>query len=98
MLQRHAIDDPGLVLEHQQALQFAAEAQLAVSKSPVQGLLPQAVAGQHQPASGCVPDGDREHAAQFLHAGRAVFLVEVDDGLGVAVRLERVALALEFLA
>ena len=51
----------------------------------VERLDAQPVAGDKELLAARVPDGEGEHAAEVLHAVVAVFLVEVDDGFGVAV-------------
>jgi hypothetical protein len=54
-----------------------------------------AVAGEENSALGEVDQRDGELALQVLEDAFAVFLVEVDDDLGVGVRAEDVALGLE---
>src|SRR5688572_17889857 len=57
----------------------------------VQRLDPETVAGEEQRLRRGVPDGEREHTAQLLHAIGALVLVEMENGLGVALGRERVS-------
>ena len=54
-----------------------------------------AIAGEEDGALGEVDQRDGELSAQLLEDAFAVFLVEVDDDLGVGVRAEDVALGLQ---
>ena len=79
----------------EQALQLAGEEQPARLVAIDQRLFAQPIAAEDQPAAVGVPDGDGEHAVQMREALRPFVLVEVDDGLGVAVGAELVARAFQ---
>jgi hypothetical protein len=75
----------------QQRLQLRAEHELTVAQvGVVKRLDAEAVAREEQRLLALVPDGEREHAAQALHAGLAPGLPGVDDDLGVAAGAEHV--------
>ncbi len=57
----------------------------------VERLDAEAIACEHEPSSDRIPDRKGEHAAEFLHAQLAPFLVAVDDDLGVGFGAEAVA-------
>ena len=61
----------------------------------------QAIARQHEALLPDVPDGEGEHAPQVIDAAWAVVLVQMNDGLGVALGAEPMAvshqLAMQFL-
>ena len=59
--------------------------------SDVQRLDAEPVAGEEQRLRRGVPDGEREHAAQPSYAIGALVLVEMEDGLGVALSGELVS-------
>ncbi len=82
----------------QQALELGAERQRAAVAAPVQRLDGEAVVGQHQAPAPGVPQGDREHAAQVREALEADVLVQVQDGLEIALGGERVTVARQALA
>ena len=88
----------GVDLAARQRAQLGREAQLAADVPVVERLDPVAVAREHEAAARRVPDRDREHPAQPLGEAGAVLLVEVDEHLGVGVRAEGVAGALELVA
>ncbi len=75
----------------QEGLHFGAEQQALGEPGVIEGLDPQAVPGQEQALFAAVPDGEGEHAVHGLQAVGAVFLVGVDDHLGVARGGEAVA-------
>ena len=54
-----------------------------------------AVPAKKNVAGSAIEDGKGEHAAEPRRAGRPPFFVGVDDDLGVAVGLERVAAGLK---
>ncbi len=64
----------------------------------VQRLDAQPVACDEERFRIAIPDGKSEHAAQVLYAICTVFFVEMDDGLGIAVRAIAVAARDELLA
>src|SRR2546425_2996161 len=74
-----------------QGLQLRREPDPPRCGGDVQRLDAEAVAGQEQRSRGRVPDREREHATQPLHALRAVLLVEMQDRLGVALSGERMS-------
>src|SRR5882757_381765 len=51
----------------------------------IERLDPEAIAGNEECLLISVPDREREHAAQILHALGSVLLIEVNDGFRVAV-------------
>src|SRR5581483_4698254 len=70
-----------------------------IGREPViERLNSQTVAGDKQRALFAVPDGKSEHAAQIVNAVAAVLLVEMDDGLRVAVGAIPVATRFELTA
>ena len=56
------------------------------------------VAGDEQLLGARVPDRERKHPAQFVHAHLAEVFVQVNDGLRVAVCAELVAFGFEPVA
>jgi hypothetical protein len=64
----------------------------------VERLDAQSVAGYEQFFAALVPERETEHAAHLLHAAHAVFLVQMNDDLGIRGGIERVAKAFEFAA
>src|SRR5215472_2875884 len=56
-----------------------------------------AVPRHPQPAPTAIPEGEGKHAAKLIEAIEAVFLVEVNDGLGVADCAEMMPAGLEIL-
>src|SRR6202007_1959249 len=81
----------------EQRLELGGEGELATRDAVVQGLDPEAVAGEHKPAVASIPDGDREHPAERLDEGGAPLFIQVDEDLGVAVGGERVPAASELV-
>ena len=63
----------------------------AVALGIVERLDADAIAREQQRAAAAVPERDAEHAAQVRERVLAPLLVGVDDGLGVGVGVERVA-------
>ena len=63
-----------------------------------QRLLADAIAREEQRLVALVPNGESEHAAQVFGAIDAILVVSVHDGLSVAVGIEPVTTAFEFLA
>ena len=96
--QRPPVDRPLDSGVDEERLELRAPRQSAGGETPVERLLAEAVAGEHQPVAIRVPDGGREHPA---HVGRellAVLLIQVRQHLGVALGREMMPLALELLA
>ena len=75
-----------------ECLQLRREPDSPGSGRDVERLDAEPVAGEEQRLLGRVPDGEREHAAQPLHALRPVLFVEMQDDLGVALSGEHVSL------
>ena len=92
-LERVEVDLPA-----RQRAQLGGELEPVAVGPVVERLDPVAVAREHEPPAGRVPERDREHPAQAPEEGRALLLVQVDEHLGVAVRAEGVAGALELAA
>src|SRR4051812_13353368 len=63
-----------------------------------QWLLADAIAREKQRLVALVPNGKSKHAAQVFGAIGAILVVSVHDRLGVAVGIEPMATAFEFLA
>ena len=82
----------------EQRLDLGGEHERAVARGPVQGFLPDRIAGEEEAPAPFIPNHEREHAGQVLDAGIAVALIEVQDHLGVAVRAEARSLGDEPLA
>ena len=82
----------------QDRLDLRGEEEAAAVGAEEERLLAEAVAGEEEPAPAAVPDGEGEHAAQLVDDVLAALLVEVEDDLGVARRLEAVAAPLEVAA
>ena len=76
-------------------LDLRSEEQRVAGARPVERLDAEAIADQQQPALRRVPDREREHAAEAVHAVVAPLLVGVDDGFGVGLRAVAVAVRLE---
>ena len=60
--------------------------------------MPEPVARNEKRFRIAIPDGKCEHAAQMLHAIRAILFEEVDDGFGIAVRAVAMAARDQLLA
>ena len=69
-----------------QRLQLRCERHGLFLKPVVERLDPEAIAGDDEPAVALVPERDREHPPEPADEIWAVFLVEVDEHLGIAVR------------
>ena len=88
--------NPTLVQSAREARQREQRAELRAEGNPVrrqpvaQGLDAEAIPRQDQLFGAGVPQGDREHPAQSGDAVRSHLLVEVDDRLGIALRVEAV--------
>ena len=89
-LERVEVDLPA-----REGAQLRGELQAAAVDPVVERLDPVAVSGEDEPPLSGVPEPDREHPAQPPREVEPVLLVEVDEHLGVAVRAEAVARALE---
>ena len=83
------------LVQLEQRLELGSEDESTSHVGVIQRLDPQAVSGQEQQAATLVPQREGEHAAELLHATRAVFLVEMGDRLGIGGRVEGVAAGLE---
>ena len=92
-LERVEVDLPA-----RQRAQLGGELEPVRVRAVVERLDPVAVAREHEATSRRVPERDREHPAQAPREGGPFLLVEVDEHLGVAVRGEAVAGALELRA
>src|SRR5215211_139519 len=98
-LERPHVELPFEARKGHERLQLGAEREPAAGVLAVEERLdPEAVAGQQQPPSAPVPQGEREHAAQALDEGVAVLFVEVNQHLGVTAGSEVVAAPLELHA
>jgi hypothetical protein len=64
----------------------------------VEGLDAHAIAGQDEPALGLGPEGDGEHAAEFLEAAEIPLEEGFEDDLGVRVCVEAMAESFKFLS
>src|SRR5207245_1428893 len=78
-----------------QGVELGREGELAGDLADVERLDPEWVAGEEQPPGASVPQRDREHAPQTVEEGSPPLLVAVHEHLGVAVRAEAMAGALE---
>jgi hypothetical protein len=85
-------------LAARQRAQLRRESELVAAGAVVERLDPEAVAREHEPLPRRVPERDCEHAAQPSREVEAPLLVAVDEHLGVAVRREAMAVALEPVA
>ena len=56
---------------------------------------PQSVTSQYQSAPRLVPESDGKHAVEVADEVQAIFLVEVDDDLGVATGVKAVPTGLQ---
>ena len=81
-----------------QAFQLAGEVEAGARLRVVKRLLAEAIAHQQDLLLLRIPDAVREHAAQLVQAVGAFLFIEVDDGFGVAVGAEAMALGDELLA
>src|SRR2546425_1040086 len=75
----------------QQRLDFGAKQQSLAAQRVMQRLLSEAVSCQQQTFSAFIPECEREHPAQLLHALGPILLVQVNDHLGVSAGVEAVA-------
>ncbi len=75
----------GIDLAARQSAKLGGESELVIDCAVVEGLDPEAIAGEHEPAPSPVPERDREHASQPLGEGVAVLLVQMQQHLGVAL-------------
>ena len=75
-------------IEREQRLDLGGEHELARVLDVVEGLLSELVARREQALAPLVPDREREHAAQAVHAGVAPLFVAWTDHLGVAAGRE----------
>ena len=78
--------------------QLGGERELAVDRTVVERLDPEAVPREHEPPPARVPDRDGEHPAQALCELFAVLFVEMEHHFGVAVRPEVMSGALQLVA
>ena len=78
--------------------QLGRELEHAARVAVVERLDAEAVARQHETSRLRVPDCHREHSAEAPHVFRSVALVEMEMDFRIAMRAERVALALEVAA
>src|SRR6266436_4292829 len=76
-------------------LDLGGKQQLSVVHRVVQGLDPEPIPGEQEALPLPVPEGEGEHPLQPLHAGVALFLVKVQDRLGVAPGLIPMPLRLQ---
>ncbi len=81
----------------QEGLDLGREEEHSSPVPVVERLLPEAIARQEEGGSACVPDGEGEHTAQVVQAPLAAFLVQVQDGLGIASRPEPMTSGLQTL-
>jgi hypothetical protein len=90
-LERVGIDLAGETGLAEQRLQLRCKRERSIRDPVVEGLDPEAVSGEHDPALTRVPERDREHPPQILDERRSTLLIEVNQNLGVALGRERVA-------
>ena len=95
-MHRHRIDFTRSVAQLQQRLELAAEIQPASVVTVEHGFLTKPVTSQQQSLSSVVPQSEREHPPQPLHAIVAILFVEMDDDFGVAGRCQLMPAALQF--
>ena len=79
-------------------LHLRSEQQRARGPGPVERLDAEAIAHEQETALRGVPDREREHAAEPVHALLAPLFIGVDNGLGVGLRPVGVSVRLELLA
>ena len=89
------VDPPLHARVLEDGLDLRAEHQPAVSLRVVERLDADAVAGEQQPPAHGVVQGEAEHAAQVVDHVDPVFLVAVQDHLGIGVAAEAVPFCLE---
>jgi hypothetical protein len=92
------LDRIRIELALRQGVELRGERQLAAHVAVVEGLDPEAVAGEDEPAPRGVPDRHREHPAQALGEAPPPLLVAVDEHLRVRARPEPMAGPLELPA
>ena len=91
--------DRGLVIEAcEDGADFGGEGEGAVVEGIVEGFDAHGVAGDEEALAWGVPDGDGEHAVEFIEDGIAPLEVTEDDDFGIGVAEERVTEVEEFLA
>src|ERR1035437_8944355 len=79
----------------QQSLDLGTEQELRRRLPVIQRLLAQAIARQEQRLAARIPNRRGEHAVKLFDALRPRLLIEVQEGLDVAVRAETVASLLQ---
>ena len=77
---------------------FGGEGEGAVVEGIVEGFDAHGVAGDEEALAWGVPDGDGEHAVEFIEDGIAPLEVTEDDDFVIGVAEERVTEVEEFLA
>ncbi len=95
---RCPVEVPLHLRQLQQALELGGEYQPPGNFAIEQRFDAQAIPGQHQALAAVIPEGKAKHPAQLVNAVRTVFFVEVDDNLGIGLRVECVAPALQLRA
>src|SRR5512135_1875313 len=70
---------------------FRTEKEPAAVPLVIEGFNTESIAGSEQTPLRSIPNHECKHAPQMLHAGRVIFLVEMNDSLRVAVRAVPVA-------
>ena len=98
LVERDGVQFPGGTRNLKQRLQLAGEQQAAGILAIDQRFLAHAVTCQQQALPPNISYGQGEHSPQVIHAVIPVFLVQVDDHLGVALGGEPVAAALQVVA
>src|SRR2546422_2594122 len=83
-------------LGREQRLDFRREVERPVIRvHVVQRLLTHTIPGEEELLAATVPDGEGEHPPELVDGPRALFLVQPEDGLGIAASAVAMAAALE---
>lgn len=91
--------DRGAVIEAgEDGADFGGESEGTVVEGIVEGFDAHGVAGDEEALAWGVPDGEGEHAVEFIEDGAAPLEVTEDDDFGIGVAEERVTELEEFLA
>src|SRR5262245_28702700 len=79
--------------EGQNWLQLGGKGQPFFELCVIERLDAQAIAGEQQALETAVPDCKREHSPQVVDTTRPIFLIQVNDAFGVALRTEFVPIS-----
>src|SRR5690349_1690672 len=91
IIQRHFIDLPADLRVLEQAVHFRAEDNSLANKAIVERFLTDSVSRKEKSLLASIPDGEREHPVQTTQTFGSMFLVEMNNRLGIRLRGELVS-------